>query len=154
MTRVTAAVISALLIAMPAVAAELEGPARFCGYSPIIDLLPGEKVTTLEGGIHGGSFRWEGRFGALEVHGVGWASRPKGRMMTPPTRAKPAVFAQRRDDDRYVIAIWNGANGAAYFSSAEQLTGSQRKAISRVTLFEEGETPAGCSLRTVFSWEE
>lgn len=153
MKRSIAATVAVLLSSAPAVAAELEGPARFCGYSPIIDLLPGEKVSTLHNGIHGGSFRWEGRFGALEVRGVGWASRPKGRMTIPPTRSKPAVFAQRREDDRYVIAIWNGANGAAYFVSDRPLTGPQRKAIGRVNLFEEGETPSGCSLRTMFVWD-
>lgn len=153
MRRVIAAAIAALLCSMPAVAAELEGPARFCGYSPIIDLLPGEKVTTLEGGIHGGSFRWEGTFGALEVHGIGWASRPKGRMTTSPMAKKPAVFAQRQEDDRYVIAIWNGETGAAYFSSDAPLNAAQRKAISRVTLYNEGEKPSGCGLWTTFSWD-
>lgn len=152
MKRAVAASISALLFSTPAASADLVGPARFCGYSPIIDLLPGEKVTTLEGGIHGGSFLWEGTFGTLEVHGIGWASRPKGRIATARSSTKPAMFAQRRVDERYVIAIWNGANGAAYFSSARPLTVPQLEAIKRVNLFEEGETPSGCSLRTVFSW--
>lgn len=88
------------MISAPAKAGELVGPGRFCGYSPIIDLLPGEKVTTLEGGIHGGSFRWEGAFGSLEVHGIGWASRPKGRMIKAATGTRPARFAQRRQQGR------------------------------------------------------
>lgn len=152
-TRGIAAAILASLFSMPAAAADLKGPARFCGYSPIIDLRSGEKVTTLGGGIHGGSFRWEGAFGALDVDGIGWASRPKGRMTTPPTAKKPAVFAQRRRDDRYMIAIWNGEHGAAYFSSDAPLTAAQRKAIGRVTLYNEGEKPSGCDLWTTFSWD-
>lgn len=44
---------AALATALPffAEAGELEGPGRFCGYSPIIDLLPGERITTLEGDV-------------------------------------------------------------------------------------------------------
>lgn len=152
MKRAVAASVGALLFAGPAASAELLGPARFCGYSPIIDLVPGEKVTTAQGGIHGGSFSWEGAFGTLEVQGIGWASRPKGRIATAGTITRPAMFAQRRVGGRYVVAIWNGANGAAYFSSARPLTDPQLRAISRVTLFEEGETPSGCDMRTVFSW--
>lgn len=132
---------------------DLEGPARFCGYSPIIDLLPGEKVTTLEGGIHAGSFLWEGSFGLLKVRGVGWASRPLGRVVEAQTDARPARFAQRRVDGGYEVAIWNGANGAAYFSSSAPLTRQQISAIDRVALFEEGQTPSGCALRTAFSWD-
>ena len=37
-------------------AGELQGPARFCGFSPIIDLKEGEAVTVLRGGIHSGTF--------------------------------------------------------------------------------------------------
>ena len=143
----------ATLFAAQADASELEGPARFCGYSPIIDLLPGEKITTLEGGIHGGSFRWEGAFGSFEVNGIGWASRPRGRIVDGLTGAKPARFAQRRVDDRYVVAIWNGAQAAAYFRSDSPIGLRQIRAIRRVTLFQEGEQPSGCDLRTVFSWD-
>lgn len=57
---------------------DLTGPGRFCGFAPIIDLLPGETITTREIGIHSGSFRWTGKFGAFEVRGIGWASEPKG----------------------------------------------------------------------------
>jgi hypothetical protein len=46
----------------PANASDIVEPGRFGGYSPIIGLLDGEKVTTLEGGIHGDSFRWEDAF--------------------------------------------------------------------------------------------
>ena len=139
--------------AAPVSAGELAGPGRFCGYSPIIDLLEGEKVTTLQGGIHGGSFRWDGAFGSLEVNGIGWASRPKGRIVSKQTDVRPARFAQRRTDGRYQIAIWNGRHGAAYFTSPNRFTRQQIEAIERVRLFEEGETPEGCNLRTVFSWE-
>jgi hypothetical protein len=151
----TLIVAAALVMASgaPARAAELEGPARFCGYSPIIDLLPGEKVTTLEGGIHGGSFRWEGPFGSLDVRGIGWAARPSGQIIEAQAGARPARFAERQVEGRHEIAIWNGAHGAAYFSSEKPLTARQIKAIGRVTLFNEGEAPSNCKLSTAFSWE-
>jgi hypothetical protein len=134
-------------------ASEIVGPGRFCGYSPIIDLLDGEKVTTLEGGIHGGSFRWEGAFGALEVYGIGWASRPKGRIVEDRHSNSPARFAQKRVKGVYQIAIWNGAHGAAYFTSSTPFTEPQLAVIDRVELFEEGQPPSGCKLRTIFSWD-
>ncbi|MES1974762.1 MAG: hypothetical protein V4472_20090 [Pseudomonadota bacterium] len=142
-----------MLDAVPVKASELVGPARFCGYAPIIDLLPGEKVTTLEGGIHGGSFRWEGAFGSFEVRGIGWASPPKGRMLNPPTTEKPARFKQRRVKQGYQVAIWNGAHGTAYFTSPTPFGAPQLMAIERVRLFEEGQEPSGCKLRTIFVWE-
>lgn len=142
-----------MLEAEPAKASELVGPARFCGYAPIIDLLVGEKITTLEGGIHGGSFRWEGAFGSLEVQGIGWASPAKGRMLNPPTADKPARLAQRRVKEGYQVAIWNGAHGTAYFTSPRPFSISQIAAIERVHLFEEGQEPTGCKLRTIFVWE-
>ena len=153
MKALTLAVVVAAALCQPARAGDLEGPARFCGYSPIIDLRPGEKITTLDGGIHGGSFRWEGAFGALEVRGIGWAGRPKGRIVEAATDKQPARFTQRRVEGRYEIAIWNGRQGAAYLSSAKPLTPAQREAIGRVVLFQEGETPEGCQLRTIFVWE-
>ena len=145
--------VAAAMTSSDAVAGDLEGPARFCGYSPIIDLAPGESITTLDGGIHAGSFRWEGAFGSLHVSGIGWASRPSGRIVEAGTSAKPARFAQRRVDDGYVVALWNGAHGAAYFSSDSPFTPAQMRAIDRVTLFEEGQSPSGCDLRTAFSVE-
>ncbi|RZF64957.1 hypothetical protein EWE75_08710 [Sphingomonas populi] len=148
------AVAAALLVSpVPALTTELEGPARFCGYAPIIDLLPGEKVTTLEGGIHSGSFRWEGPFGSFEVQGIGWASPAKGRMLTPPAADKPAIFAQRRVKNGYEVAIWNGAHATAYFVSQSRMRSSQMAAIKRVRLFQEGQEPSGCKLRTIFVWE-
>lgn len=144
---------AAALASTQALASELEGPARFCGFSPIIDLLPDEKITTLKGGIHGGSFRWEGPFGSLDVLGIGWASRPPGRVVRAQTATEPARFAQRREDGRYVVAIWNGAQGAAYFRSNSRLTRDQLRAIDRVVLFQEGETPPGCDLWTTFVWD-
>jgi hypothetical protein len=134
-------------------AGELKGPGRFCGYSPIIDLLPGETITTLEGGVHAGKFRWEGPFGSLEVSGIGWASRPPGRIVVAQSGTRPALFAQRRTDGRYVVAIWNGAHAAAYFSSDSPFTPDQIRAIGRVALYQEGETPEGCNLRTIFAWD-
>lgn len=122
MKPITSAVsVTSLLLATPALAADLEGPARFCGYAPIVDLLPGEKITTLEGGIHGGSFRWEGPFGSLEVQGIGWASCPKRRMLNKPTADQPAVFAQRRVKEGYQVPTWNGSHAAAYFASASRM---------------------------------
>ncbi|CAN7626497.1 hypothetical protein LJR219_004855 [Phenylobacterium sp. LjRoot219] len=147
------ALVGALVLAGQSEAADLTGPGRFCGYAPIIDLLPGESVTVLEGGIHGGSFLWEGAFGSLKVHGIGWASRPKGRLIGPASNAKPARSKQRRVGGSYEIAIWNGGHGAAYFSSTTPFTARQVEAISRVSLFEEGQTPSDCQLRTMFSWE-
>lgn len=149
-----------LLLALPAAmgaqsaqASELAGPGRFCGYSPIVDLLPGERIVTLEGGIHAGTFRWDGPFGSLEVAGVGWASRPRGNLAARRTARGHAIFKERMREGRYSVAIWNGRNGAAYFTSPSPLTRAQRAAIERVDLFQEGEEPEGCRLRTMFSWE-
>lgn len=143
----------AVMFSLHAQAGTLQGPARFCGYSPIIDLLPGEEITTLQGGVRGGNFRWTGLFGSLDVRGIGWAGRPSGRLVEPPSDSKPARFAQRRVNGRYEVAIWNGGHGAAYFSSASPLTARQIEAIGRVQLFEEGQTPSGCKLRTAFFWD-
>lgn len=142
-----------LVLPVPSLAADIEGPARFCGYSPVIDLLAGEKVTTLVGGIHGGSFRWEGRFGSFEVQAIGWASPAAGQMLNPPTAEKPAIFAQRRVKQGYEVAIWNDAHATAYFTSASPFGAAQMAAIKRVRLFEEGQEPSGCKLRTIFVWE-
>lgn len=150
---IAAAVMLSMLVATPANASDIVGPGRFCGYSPIIDLRDGEKVTTLEGGIHGGSFRWEGVFGTLEVYGIGWASRPKGRIVKARFSNTPARFAQKRVERLYQIAIWNGEHGAAYFTSPKPFTSPQLDAIDRVKLFEEGQSPSDCKLRTIFSWE-
>ena len=146
-------VLALLLGAGTARAGELSGPGRFCGYAPIIDLLPGERVVTLQGGIHGGSFRWEGPFGSLEVHGIGWASAPPGRMAREPTSKGHARFEQRRSKGRYTVAIWNRAQGAAYFSSRRPISRKQMAAIDRVDLYQEGQEPKGCDLWTVFSWD-
>jgi hypothetical protein len=93
----------------------------------------------------------EGAFGSLEVRGIGWASPPKGRIIEAATSTRPARFGQRRVKGRYEVAIWNGAHGAAYFISSQRFTAAQQEAIRRVTLFEEGQTPRGCNLRTPFS---
>ena len=145
-----------LAVPVAATASELAGPARFCGYSPIIDLLLGERITTLDSGIHGGSFRWVGSFGSLTVYGVGWASRPEGRIVKR-TKAGMYRFQERREDRSRTVAIWNGRQGAAYFSSNERLTAEQLEAIERVSLYQESvdpsDEPKGCALRTMFSWE-
>ena len=156
MKRYTASIgctVAALLVAPAASASDFEGPGRFCGYSPIIDLLPGERIETLSGGIHGGTFRWTGDFGSLEVNGIGWASKPKGKVVLKRNGMGHARFAQRRTEGEYVVAIWNGSHGAAYFSSADPITKVQLAAIDRVDLFNQGEDPEGCKLRTIFSWE-
>jgi hypothetical protein len=135
-------------------AGDLQGPARFCGFSPIIDLKEGEAVTVLRGGIHSGTFLWSGSFGALEVRGIGWASKPRGRTRDKATSKGHAIFAERQIEGEYVVAIWNRANGAAYFSSKQRLTKEQLAAIDRVDLFDENDPePLGCKLRTVFVWE-
>ena len=144
---------ASLLLPTPALAGELEGPARFCGYSPVIDLLAGEKVTTLEGGIHGGSFRWAGPFGSFEVQGSGWAAPARGRMLNQPSADRPAIFAPRRVKQGYRVVIWNGAHATAYFTSPAPFHPTQMAAIKRVRLFEEGQEPSGCKLRTIFVWE-
>ena len=133
-------------------ASVLNGPGRFCGYSPIIDLQFGETITTLDGGIHGGTFEWRGGFGSLIVHGIGWASRPKGRLVADLSDEKPARFAERKQEGKYILEIWNGRQGVAVFQSATPFTQPQLAAIDRVRLFQEGEEPANCSLRTVFDW--
>lgn len=138
--------------APPVTAADLEGPARFCGYSPIIDLKPGEKIATLSGSIHGGSFRWEGDFGSLVVRGIGWASRPTAPLVVQPSQVRPGQFAERRRDGTFVIAIWNGRQEAAYFESSARFNDERREAIGRVRLFQEGENPPDCDLRTVYAW--
>lgn len=143
----------AVLSAAPAAAGELDGPARYCGYSPIIDLLPGERVETLAGGIHGGSFRWTGDFGSLSVYGIGWATKPKGAVALKRNAKGHVRYAPRKRGGEYAVAIWNRAHGAAYFSSPMPLTKAQLTAIDRVDLFNEGEDPNGCDLRTIFSWE-
>jgi hypothetical protein len=63
------------------------------------------------------------------------------------------VFRPRLVDGLYQAAIWNGRQGAAYFSSPTPFTAAQMAAIDRVALFQEGEDPGKCNLRTVFSWE-
>lgn len=152
-TTVAVAVLG-LLFAAPAGASDLKGPGRFCGYSPIVDLKAGETVTTLDGGVHSGRFLWEGPFGSLKVNGIGWASRPGGLIVLEPIGDRPARFAQRRVDDGFEVAIWNGRQGAAYFSSSKPLTRRQLRAIDRVRLYQEGDDPPpDCNLRTFFSWE-
>ena len=106
-----------------------------------------------KGGIHAGSFRWEGPFGTLAVTGIGWGSRPRGAVIAERTAAGQIRFAERMDGRDHVIAIWNGNAGTAYFRSAKPFSDAQRAAIDRVALFQEGEEPTGCNLRTTFSWE-
>jgi len=137
----------------PAIAGELKGPGRFCGYSPIIDLKAGERIVTLEGGIHGGTFRWEGAFGTLDVDGIGWAAEPRGRKIKARTTGGQIRFAQKKVGDTYLVAIWNGRQGAAYFKSMAPLSTAQLTAIDRVILFQEGEDPGRCDLKTIFSWD-
>jgi hypothetical protein len=134
-------------------AADLEGPARFCGYSPVIDLLPGERITLLKGGIHGGTFRWDGAFGSLDVFGIGWARKPNARVAKRGLGSTPTRFAERQVKGRYEIVIWNRSHGAAYFTSAAPFTPEQILAIGRVHLIDEGQTAEGCKLTTRFFWE-
>ena len=152
-TPFIAAALAVLAVPPNAAAADWAGPGRFCGYSPIIDMVKGERIRTLVGGIHGGTFRWSGSFGTLEVHGIGWASKPPGRALPRRTAKGHIRFAERRKDGLHVVAIWNGEHGADYFQSPQPLTRAQLAAIDRVDLFDEGEEPEGCDYRTIFSWE-
>ncbi len=144
--------VATVMAGTPAGAGELRGPGRFCGYSPIIDIAAGERIVTLEGGMHGGRFRWTGPWGAMTVDGLGWASRPGGHALPDRTNGGTIRFTERRERSGHVVAIWNGQQGAAYFRSDSRFTPGQLAAIDRVRLFQEGETPSGCDLRTVFSW--
>lgn len=145
--------IATVATATPAAASELRGPGRFCGYAPIIDLREGERIVTLQGGIHGGTFRWEGSWGVMTVDGIGWASPPPGRELRKRTPGGTIRFAERQSEGGRVIAIWNGREGTAYFHTVGRFTPTQIAAIDRVRLFQEGEEPDGCKLRTVFRWE-
>jgi hypothetical protein len=143
-----------LAVSLPVQASDLNGPGRFCGYAPVIDLLEGESVTSLDGGIHSGSFRWDGSFGTLYVRGIGWASKPKGRVAVSSNARGVTRFKQSRIKSEYVIAIWNRNYGAAYFKSKRPMIEEQIAAIDRVYLFDEdGPQPDGCKLRTIFVWE-
>lgn len=139
----------ALALAGPGV---LEGPARFCGYAPIIDLIKGERIVTRDGGIHSGSFRWKGAFGGLDVTGIGWGGPPDGRQISGRTSKGHILFHTWRDRGRYIVALWNGRHGVAYFTTSRPPTRQQLAAIDRVDLFEEGEEPQGCTLRTLGIW--
>ena len=104
------------------------------------------------GGMHGGSFDWDGAFGRLHVTGIGWAAKPTGRVVGK-TPAGAWRYHVRREEGRYVVAIWNGRQGVAFFSSPRPFDPAKLSAIDRVALFQEGEEPAGCQLRTRFAWE-
>jgi hypothetical protein len=130
-----------------------EGPGRFCGYGLIVDLLPGERIGPLNGGIHGGSFEWSGRFGALVVYGIQWGSPPRGREHNGKTSKGQIRLGEIVDHGMYEVGLWNGRAGVAYFRSKRPITKLQRQAIERVDLFQEGEEPTGCKFRTAFSWD-
>lgn len=145
----TAALFVSCCWANVAGASELKGPGRFCGYSPIIDLVKGERIIALDGGIHSGRFRWEGAFGTLEVRGNGWASPPGGLTMKPTAKG----FAQFRATEPNTVGIWDGEHAVAYFSAPAGLTAAHLAAIDRVDLFGEGEDPGKCNFRMLFSWD-
>ena len=147
------AAILALAAGGPAAASELRGPGRFCGYLPIIDLVAGERVVTLNSGIHSGSFRWDGPWGRMTVVGTGIGSPGDQEIAVERTPGGAIRYAERRDGGRHVVAIWNRSTGAAWFSSDRRFTAAQLAAIDRVQLFDEGQQPEGCRLRTVFVWE-
>jgi hypothetical protein len=137
-----------LVAAAGATAADLEGPARYCGYSAIIDLAPGEAVTAQSGGMHGGWFEWSGSFGTLQVRNNGFAKRPEGTRFRELTTTGQTRFHPTRKDGKYRIALWNRRYGTAYFQSDERFTESQLAAIDRVHLYDEWSKPEGCSFRT------
>lgn len=144
MRQIFATALLAGLLTTQGHAAEIAGPARFCGDAPVIDLLPGERITTIVEGTHETRFRWDGEFGSLMVRGIGWAIQPKLRLAKRGSEGKPTLFRQRRVKGGYETAIWNGANGAAYFSSPRPFSQAQLKAIERVGLYQEGQRPKGC----------
>lgn len=74
-------------------------------------------------------------------------------MLNQPSGDKPAIFAPRRVKKGYQVAIWNGAHATAYITSSSPFREAQMAAIKRVRLFEEGQEPSGCTLRTIFVWE-
>ncbi|PXA98760.1 hypothetical protein DMC47_06870 [Nostoc sp. 3335mG] len=136
----------------PAAASELRGPGRFCGYSPVIDLVAGERVVTLKGGIHSGSFRWEGPWGRMTVWGSEIGSPDDEKVAVERTAGGTTRYAERREGDRYVITIWNRSSAMARFSSKRRFTAPQLAAIDRVELFDAGQRPEGCNLKTIFVW--
>ena len=150
---ILAAAIALLALAQDAPHEPWPGPGRFCGFSPIIDLLEGERIEPFDGGIHSGSFRWTGAFGTLRVRGIGWASKPRGDDMPGRTAKGWMRFAEEKVPGGYSVSIWNGRQGAAYFESPRPLTRDQLAAIDRVDLFQEGERPEGCKYSTIFVWE-
>jgi len=137
----------------PAAAHALHGPGRFCGYSTVIDLRADERVVTLEGSIHSGSFRWEGPWGHMTVRDSEIASPGHRKVAVERTPGGAIRLAERRDGNGYVVAIGNGRSAAAWFSNDTRFTAAQLAAIDRVTLFADGQQPERCDLRTVFVWE-
>lgn len=153
MARAALAAVLALFAGAPAAASELRGPGRFCGYSAIIDLAADERVVTLQGSIHSGSFRWEGAWGGMTVSDSELASPGNGKIAVERTAGGATRVAERRDGTRHVVAIGNGRSAAAWFSSDKPFTAAQLSAIDHVRLFGDGQAPDGCNLRTVFVWE-
>lgn len=143
---------AATLAAESEKASDFVGPGRFCGYSAIIDLEPGEKVEPLGYGIHGGEFRLTGSFGSLEVGESGWARKPSGRVKAL-TALKLTMFHQHRQESRWMIALWNGEHGVARFVADTRFTTEQLKVIERVRLINEGDEPDGCKYRVIFTVE-
>lgn len=130
-----------------------EGPGRFCGYAAIIELRSGERIIPTQGGIHGGTFEWQGAFGKLEVVNIGWAAKPREEPMPARTGTGQTQFPEVLGKDGHSKKIWDRANGVAIFTSDAPLTAAQLEAIDRVGLFTEGERPENCKYGTVFSWD-
>ena len=112
-----------------------------------------ERIVPLQAGIHSANFSWEGDFGEMEVRAIGWASEPKGRKIDKMTGKGHVRYAERKVDDGYSVAIWNGKKGAVYFNSPRRITAAQYAAIDRVDMFDEAEPdPENCKYRMFFSW--
>ena len=89
----------------------------------------------------------------MTVLGTGIASPGDEKVAVERTPGGATGYAERRDGDRHVVAIWNRSTGTAWFSNDRRFTAPQLAAIDRVQLFDESERPEGCNLRTIFVWE-
>jgi hypothetical protein len=131
-----------------------EGPGKFCAYAAIIELSDTENITAHMVGIHSARFTWQGSFGELDVRAIGWASEPKGRLAVQKTSLGHMMFAERRVEQGYEVAIWNGDHGAVYFRSPKRFTADQMNVIDQVDLFDEAKPkPEGCKYRMLFAWD-
>lgn len=138
--------------AQSAWAGEISDSGRFCGYSVIIDLQDGETISTIDGGIHSGTFNWKGSFGELLVMNSEISS-PDDAPLLKHNSFGHGIYDLGLVEAEYTLAIWNGKSAAAFFYSDTPYTQEQIEAIERVDLFDETiGRPENCNLSTVFHW--